>query len=94
MKVELFGEDEAFPDYDWIDKNAERAPFLTYLFRGKAIAGKRKAKRILNFFFVDKNDLNLFFSEEGHQAEYEYVSVSGKKNDEGFVITIKMKETL
>jgi hypothetical protein len=94
MRVELYGNDGVSPDFDWIKNGENYEPIDIYLFRGKAIGGKRKLSSLLRYFGVDEVGIVSVLEENKFSGEYEYVSlVSAKKEDETEV-RLKFKETV
>ena len=94
IKVELFGNDGKPPELSWIKDNENYTPVDIYLFRGKAIGGKRKLKSVLKYFGVDESDIETVFKSESFSGEYEYVSLNSEINEEKTVIKLKIKETI
>ena len=94
IRVELFGNDGKPPELSWIKDDGTYTPVDIYLFRGKAIGGKRKMVSVLKYFGVEENDIDLVFNSESFSAEYEYVSLKSEFSEDKTVIRLKMKETV
>ena len=94
VKVELFGNDGKPPELSWIKEDENYAPVDIYLFRGSAIAGKRKIKSLIGYFGVDSIDVDRILSDDSFEGDYEYVSLRSEKKEEETVIRIRMKETV
>ncbi|MBO5879859.1 MAG: hypothetical protein J6Q68_04845 [Clostridia bacterium] len=94
LTVELFGNDGKAPELDWIKDNENYKITDIYLFRGKAIAGKQKVKRILSYYGVDDEGRRAAIENDEFSADYEFVSLKSKKAEGVTEIRIKMKETV
>ncbi len=94
MSVELFGNDGKAPELDWIKEGENYTVTDIFLFRGKAIGTKGSAKRILRYFGVENEDIDLVFKNEKFFGDYEYVTLTSEKSDEKTVLRLKMKETV
>lgn len=94
IRVELFGNDGKPPELSWVKAGEDYTPVDIFLFRGKAVGGKRTLKSILKYFGVDESDMDLVLSENRFQGEYEYVSLVSEINEEKRVVRLKMKETV
>ena len=94
LRVELFGNDGKAPELDWIKEGESYTPMDIYLFRGKAIAGKGRVKRILKYYGVSEADFSSVFSSESFQGDYEFVTLRSKKVEGKLEIRLKMKETV
>lgn len=94
LKVELFGNDGTAPELDFIKKGEEFVPMDIYLFRGKSLGSGRTVRKILTYFEVPADDVELFLNSDLHFAEYEFVNVKSIKKEEQTEIRIKIKETV
>ncbi len=94
IRVELFGNDGKPPELSWIKDDENYVPVDIYLFRGKAIGGKKTLKSLLKYFGVDESDIDTVFKAEKFSGEYEYVSLKSEIQEEKTVIRLKMKETV
>ena len=94
LRIELFGNDGKAPELDWINADGNYKPLDIFLFRGKAIAGKRRLISILKYFGVDETDAVSLFEKESFKGDYEFVSLSSELKEEKTVIKLKMKETV
>ena len=93
LTVELFGNDGQPPMLDWL-KGEDYVPVDIYLFRGKAIGGRKTVSSVLKFFSVTEEDLALAFSEDSFSGDYEYVTLQVNKKEDVREFRITMKETL
>jgi hypothetical protein len=93
LSVELFGNDGTPPSLDWL-KGEDYTPVDIYLFRGKAIGGKRAVKRVLSVFGVASSDLQSIFTLDSFSADYDIASVSVTKKEDIREIKIKITETV
>ena len=94
MRVELFGNDGRPPELSWIKDDQNYVPVDIFLFRGKAIGGKRKLKSLLKYFGVYESDIDQIFYEDKFSADYEYVSLNSEINEDKTVVRLKMKQTV
>ena len=94
LRVELYGNDGRPPELSWIKDNENYTPVDIYLFRGKAIGGKRKLKSLLKYFGVAESDIDELFLKEKFEGDYEYVSLKSEIQEDKTVVRLKMKETL
>ena len=90
--VELWGIDKK-PEFDWIDKN-EESEIETNLFREKAVGGIGSIKKVLRFFGISKDEINLFFNTDSFEKEYENIYVSSSLEAGERHICIKFLTTL
>ena len=65
-----------------------------YLFRGKAIGGKRAVKGILSYFEICDNDISAVFNEDIYTKEYDTLTLSAEKKEDIREIRIKFNKTL
>lgn len=93
LTVELFGNDGKHPSLDWL-KDADTPPVDIFLFRGKAIGGKRAVRSVLKYFGVEAEDLERVFSEDSFSREYDDVLLTVEKTEDIRTFRIKMKETV
>ena len=94
MKVELFGNDGAAPELDFIKNDSTYTPVDIYLFRGKAIGARRALLRILKFYGVSESDFAAILASENFSADYEYVTLKSKVSEDSTVVRLKFKETV
>ena len=94
LRIELFGNDGKAPELDWINADGDYKPLDIFLFRGKAISGKRKLVSILKYFGVDEADAVALFEKESFEGDYELVSLTSEVQEEKTVIKLKIKETV
>ena len=93
LTVELFGNDGQPPALDWL-KEDDYTPVDIYLFRGKAIGGKRTVASVLKFFLVSDEDFESVFNSDSFEKEYEFVSLKANKKEDVREIRLTMKETV
>lgn len=94
LRIELFGNDGKAPELDWINSDGDYKPLDIFLFRGKALCGKKRFISILKYFGVDEEDAIALFEKESFSGEYEYVSLTSNVSKEKTVVKLKMKETV
>jgi len=94
IRLELFGNDGKPPELSWVKDDENYTPIDIFLFRGKAIGGKRKIKSLLKYFGVDDTAIEAVFNKENFSGEYEYVSLMSECSEDKTVIRLKMKETV
>ena len=93
LTVELFGNDGQPPMLDWL-KGDDYVPVDIYLFRGKAIGGRRTVSSVLKFFSVSEEDLETMFCRDSFSGDYEYVTLEVNKKEDVREFRITMKETV
>lgn len=93
LTVELFGNDGKLPALDWL-KDSEAPPVDIFLFRGKAVGGKRTVSSVLKYFGVPAEDISEVFSKDGYTREYDDVILDVEKKEDICIFKIKMKETV
>ena len=94
IRIELFGNDGKPPELSWVKDDQSYTPVDIYLFRGKAIGGKRSIKSLLRYFGVSESDVESVLSEKNFSGDYAYVSLKSEKLEEKTVIRLKMKQTV
>ncbi len=94
IRVELFGNDGTAPELSWVKPGTDYKPVDIFLFRGKAVGGKRTVKSILKYFGVEESDMDSVFSSDKFESDYEYVSLISEIKEEKRVVRLKMKETV
>lgn len=94
IRLELFGNDGKPPELSWVKDDENYTPIDIFLFRGKAIGGKRKIKSLLKYFGVEDTAIESIFNKENFSREYEYVSLMSESFEDKTVIRLKMKETV
>ncbi len=87
--VELYGNDGVPPVYGGLDK-----PIDIYLFRGKAVGGKRALARVLKYYGVKKEDLFSVFRDDSAYLEYECFTLESRVQEDIRVITLTFTETV
>ena len=93
IRVELFGNDGRPPELSWISEE-NYTPVDIYLFRGKAIGGKRTVKSLLKYFGVDDGDIDSVLANENFSGDYEFVSLKSEKKEDKTEIRLRMKATV
>ena len=93
VEITLFGNDGVTADLDWLKSTGE-APRDISLFRGKAIGGLKAIRRIMSFFDVPKDDIELALKNDGFSCNYDLVSVNCEEIDECAVINIRINKTI
>ena len=93
LTVELFGNDGQLPALDWL-KDSDAPPVDIFLFRGKAVGGKRTVRSVLKYFGVPEEDILRAFEDSSYSSECEDVYLSAEKKEDIHVFKIKMKETI
>ena len=92
IKLELYGDPEQEPEFNWMKvENVLHREIC--IFRGKAIGGKGRAKRILEYFTVPSAEISKAF-EDGFSFENEAVRVTSASANEVFNISIQFKITI
>ncbi len=94
IRVELFGNDGVSPDFDWIKNGESYEPIDIYLFRGKALGGRKKLSSLLRYFEVDAEGIESVFEKNDFSEEYEYVSLVSSKKEGEIAVRLKFKETV
>lgn len=89
IDVELFGNDGLPPMYGGLDQ-----PIDIYLFRGKAIGGKRALSRVLRYYGVSKTDIPLILKKDTFSSEYEYITLDSCVREDIRVVTLTFTETV
>ena len=93
MRVELYGNDGTPPMLDWA-QNEEHELLDIYLYRDKAIGGKRTAARVLRYFEVPSDEAREIVESEKLFREYDAFNISVEKLDDATEISIKFTKTI
>ena len=91
LKVELYGNDGLPP---MIEGLKGEPSIDIYLFRGRAIGGKRRVSSILRYFGVSESDIKDALSQDTFTGEYEFVSLTAEKREDIRELRLKFKETV
>ncbi len=92
-KVELFGVDEQPPMLDWaIDK--DYTAIEVNLYRDRVPGGYRAVKKILKYFEVLPEDVDLIVSSSSFEKSYEFFDIHTKECDDLKEIKIKFTKTV
>ena len=94
LRVDLFGNDGRAPELDYIKNDENYKPIDIYMFRGKAIGGKRQVASILKYYGVSESDIPNVFIEPAYSGNYEYVTLKSEIGEDKTVIRLKFKETV
>ena len=89
IRVAVFGSDGMPPMYGGLDESVD-----IYLFRAKAVGGKRAIKSVLKYFSVEDEDIALALSEDSYTKEYGNIILSVEKREDIREIRIKFLETI
>ena len=89
IKVELFGNDGIPPMYDGADE-----PIDIYLFRGRAIGGKRAVARVLGFYGVSNEDIQLILKDDSFSSKYECVQLESCLKEDIREVTLTFTKTV
>ena len=92
MRLELFGDASEAPPFEWM-KAEDISHRDVCLFRGRAIGGKGSARKILEYFAIQKEALAGCF-EDGFSYDDERISISTQLINEVTKIKIKFKVTI
>lgn len=87
--VALYGNDGMPPMYGGLDQ-----PIDIYLFRGKAVGGKRAVSRILAYYGVKGEDIPNVFRQDSFAAEYEFVNLESAVQEDIRVVTLTFTQTV
>ena len=87
--VALYGNDGMPPMYGGLDQ-----PIDIYLFRGKAVGGKRAVSRVLRYYGVSAEDVPAVFKQDNFSAEYEFVNLESALQEDIRVITLTFTQTV
>ena len=93
LTVELFGNDGQLPALDWL-KDSDTPPVDIFLFRGKAVGGKRAVRSVLKYFGVAEDEIDHAFVDDSYSVECDDVLLSVEKKEDIRIFKIKMKETI
>ena len=93
LKISLFGTDGKAPALDWAQSDENYTPVEIFLFRGKAVGGKRCVKRILKYFSVPKEEHSSFINSD-FEGKYEYAEITSSIVNDSREIRIKITETV
>ena len=92
IKLTLFSDPDEEPEFNWM-KSESSAHREICVFRGKAVGGKRSAKRILKYFTLPDDELGRAF-DENYRYENDAVKITSSASNEVFNISIKFKITI
>ncbi len=92
IRLLLFGDAAEAPAFEWM-KAEDVAHREICLFRGRALGGKYFAKKILNYFALDKEALEGF-DKEGFFYEDERITIKTSKKNEVLCFQIHFKITI
>ena len=87
--VEVYGNDGVPPMYGGLDQ-----PIDIFLFRGRAIGGKRALSRVLAHYGVKKEDIASIFNDASFYAEYGYMTLEAHVQEDIRVINLNFNETV
>jgi len=91
LKIDLWGNDGKTSLYESM---ANEPPIDIYLFRGRAIGGNRKVRKILSYFGVEESDINSALTENSFKKDYEPISISAEKREDIREIRIRINQTV
>ncbi len=92
MHIELFGDASEAPPFEWM-KAEDVSHRDICLFRGRAIGGKKTAKRIIRYFALEKDKLESF-ERDGFFYEDEQIIITTSQTNEVLTLKIKFKITI
>lgn len=91
LKVELYGNDGLPP---MIEGLKDEPSIDIYLFRGRAIGGKRRVSSLLRYFGVSESDIPSVLSQDSFSGEYEFISLTAEKREDIRELRLTFKETV
>lgn len=91
LSVELYGNDGRPPLYAGINSNTS---VDIYLFRGRAIGGKKTVSSLLSFFEIDEAEIEKALYNDEMSFDNENISLTAKKKEDIREIRIKFKKTI
>ena len=92
IKLALYTDPEEEPEFKWM-KAENIAHREICVFRGRAVGGKKSAKRILKYFTFPEDEIANIFT-EGYVFENDAIKVTSSASNEVFNISIKFKITI
>ena len=92
LKMELFGNDGTPPMLDWA-QSEEHEIMDIFLFRGKAVGGKRTVARVLRYFDVPADEAAQA-TEDGFKKEYDAFEVSTERREDITEVRIRFTKTI
>ena len=92
IKLALYTDPEEEPEFNWM-KSENIAHREICVFRGRAVGGKRSAKRILEYFTFPEDEISKVFT-EGYVYENDAIKVTSSASNEIFNVSIKFKITI
>ena len=94
MNIDLYGNDGQVAALDWLKNKPDYEPMDIYLFRGKALGGKKKAMRLLALFDLTPEDAEALVTAGIPKKETKDVRVTSEKKHDMTEIRIFFKETM
>lgn len=91
LGIYLYGNDGRPPLFDGL-KGEESIDI--YLFRGRAVGGKRTAASLLRYFGIAEADIDAALTQAYHFAQAESVALSSELSEDVKEIKIKFKQTV
>ena len=93
VKVELFGEDDGEPVFDWVKEDGRELSPLC-LFREKVYGGIPAMRRVLRFLDIGKDDIDRLLTEVECRVSCEGFDVSAVRDETSRILTVRFFETL
>ena len=91
LGVCLYGNDGKPPMFEGL---RDEGSIDIFLFRGRAVGGKRTVKSLLRYFGISEEDIALSFDRNEHTSEAENVTLDVRLCEDIKEFRIKFKETL
>ncbi len=91
LGVCLYGNDGKPPLFDGL---RDEGSIDIFLFRGRAVGGKRTVKSLLRYFGISEGDIALSFDRREHSSETDIVTLEARICEDIKEFRIKFKETL
>ena len=89
--ISLYGNDGRPPMFDGL---RDEASIDIFLFRGKAVGGKRAIRSVLRYFEIKEEDIDLGFQKEAHEFENDELLMRAELKEDVREFRIKFKRTL
>lgn len=91
LRIALFGNDGQPPSFDGL---CGEPSIDIFLFRARAVGGRRTVKSILSYYTVPEADIEAVLKNERFVAEYELITLTSEHREDIREIKIKFKETV
>ena len=91
LGIALYGNDGKPPMFEGL---RDEGAIDIYLFRGRAVGGKRTAVSILKYFGIPESDIAAAFDNEKHSSETEGISFTAEKIEDIRELRLKFKCTV